>query len=81
MLHHRLTTSKTVIAEHKQKAPKSLFEGSIWLLAQSQAQAGSALGLLAVKHCVDEKVPVTSVVSTHLLKFQMPSLLAHLLLP
>lgn len=62
MLHHRLTSKKEAKAEEKQKALEALFTGAEWLLAHDQAQAGCALGLLAVKHCVTHLVTATSVV-------------------
>lgn len=59
MLHHRLTQKKNASQDDKNAALKHLFDGAKTLLGKGEAQAGSALGLLAVKHCVDYKVPVS----------------------
>lgn len=58
MMHHRLTVPKTSSQDH-QTALQILRTGAVTLLSRAQAQAGTALALLAVKHCVDYKEPVT----------------------
>jgi len=62
MLHHRLTSKATATDADKSKALEALFSGTEWLLSNSQAQAGCALGLLALKHCVTHTVKVDSTV-------------------
>lgn len=59
MMHHRLTQGKNRTIEDIEKALSILLEASIELLNRKQAQAGTALGLTAVKHYVDYKTKVT----------------------
>ncbi len=76
MLHHRLTSKPTATDEEKKKALDALFSGTEWLLSNAQAQAGCALGLLVLKHCVTHTVQVEPDVVTKLLglasAFQLP---------
>lgn len=56
MMHHRLTQKKDASAEDLSKALDILVSGACTLLSKGQPQAGSALGLLAIKHCNDHQV-------------------------
>lgn len=58
MMHHRLTQNKNKTDQDMDKALSILLNGSETLLTKKQAQAGTALGLLAMKHAVQHKVPV-----------------------
>lgn len=77
MLHHRLTSKATATDAEKQKALDVLFSGAEWLLSNEQAQAGCALGLLTVKHCVTHTVQATEDVVAKLLAlaaaFKLPA--------
>lgn len=59
MMHHRLTQSKTPTDDERTQALKIIVDGSKTLLEKGQAQAGTALAMLATKHYVDYKVPVS----------------------
>ncbi|PXF45915.1 Golgi to ER traffic protein 4-like [Gracilariopsis chorda] len=59
MMHHRLTQGKKQTNEDIEKALSILLDASVELLSRKQAQAGTALGLTAVKHYVDYKTKVT----------------------
>lgn len=59
MMHHRLTQGKTSSEKDFDLALSTLQDASVTLLSRGQTQAGAALGLLSVKHCVDYKVPVS----------------------
>ncbi|CAN8075007.1 unnamed protein product [Agarophyton chilense] len=59
MMHHRLTQSKNQAPEDIEKALSVLLDASLTLLSKEQAQAGSALGLAAVRHYVEYKKTVT----------------------
>lgn len=77
MLHHRLTSKASATDAEKQKALDALFSGAQWLLSNEQAQAGCALGLLAVKHCVTHMVQADADVIAKLLAlaaaFKLPA--------
>lgn len=59
MMHHRLTQGKSSSEEEKKQALQIILDGARTLLEKGQPQAGVALALLAVKHCVDYKEQVT----------------------
>lgn len=59
MMHHRLTQSKSASQEDLDRSFEILLNGAVTLLQNHQVQAGTALALLAMKHCEDYKVPVT----------------------
>ncbi|KAI0567341.1 hypothetical protein FGB62_3g248 [Gracilaria domingensis] len=59
MMHHRLTQGKNQSPGDIEKALTILLDASVTLLSKKQAQAGSALGLAAVRHYVEYKTKVT----------------------
>lgn len=59
MMHHRLTQSKNSTTADRDEAVSILVDGAKSLLSHSQVQAGTALGLLVMKHYVDYKVAIS----------------------
>lgn len=59
MMHHRLTQNKSATQEDIDRALEIIQDSAVTLLQKHQVQAGTALGLLAMKHREDRKVPVT----------------------
>lgn len=59
MMHHRLTQNKSATQEDVTRAFGVLQTGAVTLLEKQQVQAGTALGLLAVKHAEDHRVRVS----------------------